>query len=94
LLGLFYLVVDVWRFQSWCQPFVWMGMNSLTVYLANNFLGGFRKLAPRFVGGDVKAFLETHVAHGCGELAVSLTGLLLAFAFVRFLHRRKVFLRL
>ena len=94
LLGVFYQLVDVWKFQKWCQPFVWMGMNSLTVYLANNFLGGFRKLAPRFVGGDVKIFLESHLGTGAGEMAISVTGLVLAFSFVYFLYRRQIFLRI
>lgn len=94
LLGVFYLIVDVWRFQGWCQPFVWMGMNPITIYLADNFLGGFARLAGRLVGGDVKFFFDTHIAKGFGELLVSLVGLLLAFWLVRFLHRNKVFLRL
>jgi predicted acyltransferase len=102
LLGAFYQIVDIWRVRGWCQPFVWMGMNSITIYLANNILGydfghdyyGFRKIAPRFLGGDVKAFLDAHVTQGFGELVVSLAGLLLAFWFVRFLYHRKIFLRL
>jgi predicted acyltransferase len=94
LLGLFYLIVDVWQAQTWCQPFVWMGMNSITVYLASNIIGGFRKLAPRFVGGDVKVFLDDHVAKGFGDMAISIVGLLLAFWFVHFLYKRKIFLRL
>ena len=36
LLGAFYQVIDVWKKQSWCQPFVWYGMNAITVYLADN----------------------------------------------------------
>ena len=94
LLAAFYYVVDVLKYQKWCQPFVWMGMNSITVYLTSNFIGGFRSLAPRLVGGDVKAFFETHVAKGAGDMLISLTGLLLAFWFVYFLYRRKIFLRL
>jgi len=102
LLGLFYQVVDVWRVRAWCQPFVWMGMNSITIYLVNNILGydagrqyyGFRKLGPRFLGGDLKAFLDQHVARGSGDLAISIAGLLLAFWLVRFLYKRNVFLRL
>jgi predicted acyltransferase len=94
LLGVFYQVVDVWKKQSWCQPFVWMGMNSITVYLASNFIGGFRKLGGRLAGGDVRIFLDQHVAKGLGDLVIALTGLALAFCFVRFLHRRKIFLRL
>ena len=94
LLGAFYLVVDVWKFQKWCQPFVWMGMNAITIYLVKNFLGGtFSKLSARFVGGDIKIFLDEHVTKGFGDLLISVGGLLLAFWLVRFLHQKKIFLR-
>ncbi|MFO1475333.1 MAG: DUF5009 domain-containing protein [Verrucomicrobiota bacterium] len=94
LLGAFYLVVDVWRFQRWCQPFVWIGMNSITIYVAESIIGGFSNPAGRLAGGDVKYFLDTCVTRGFGDLAVSLVGLLLAFWFVRTLYRHKVFIRL
>jgi predicted acyltransferase len=96
LLGVFYQVVDVWQKRSWCQPFVWMGMNSIGVYLASNILGGegFVKLASRFAGGSVIAILNSHVAQGFGDLVIASVGLLLAFWFVHFLYRRKIFLRL
>ena len=94
LLGVFYLIVDVWQTRAWCQPFVWMGMNSITIYLASNIVGGFRRLASRFVGGDVRIFLDDHVAKGFGEMVISIVGLLLAFWLVHFLYRRKIFLRL
>ncbi len=94
LLGIFYLIVDVWQSRAWCQPFVWMGMNSITIYLASNIVGGFRRLAARFVGGDVRIFLDGHVAKGFGEMVISIVGLLLAFWLVHFLYKRKIFLRL
>jgi predicted acyltransferase len=94
LLGLFYLVVDVWQARAWCQPFVWMGMNSITIYLTSNILGGFRRLATRLAGGDVKDFLDAHLAKGSGDMVISIVGLLLAFWFVHFLYKRKIFLRL
>jgi predicted acyltransferase len=94
LLGVFYYVVDIRQKRGWCQPFVWMGMNSITVYLASNIIGGFEKLASRFAGGDIRAFFDQHVANGMGELVISIVGLLLAFWLVHFLYRRKVFLRL
>lgn len=94
LMGVFYLIVDVWKQQWWCQPFVWIGMNSITIYLVKNFLGGYTKLSARLVGGDVKDFLDAHVAKGFGDLMVAVVGLLLAFWFVRFLYQRKIFLRL
>jgi predicted acyltransferase len=95
LLAAFYWVVDVWKVRAWCQPFVWMGMNSITVYLASNLLGGggFLKLAARFAGGDVKAFFDQHLGKGAGDMVLSIVGLLLAFWFVNFLYRRKLLLR-
>ncbi|MFO1512127.1 MAG: DUF5009 domain-containing protein [Verrucomicrobiota bacterium] len=95
LMGVFYLIVDVWKCQWWCQPFVWMGMNSITIYLTKNFLGGtFSKLSARLVGGDIKNYLDAHVAKGFGDLMISIVGLLLAFWLMRFLYKRKIFLRL
>ena len=94
LLGTFYWMVDVMKWQTWCQPFVWMGMNSITIYVASNCIGGFRKLGGRFVGGDVKSYFDNHVAVGSGDLLVAIVGMLLAFLFVRFLYKRKIFLRL
>ena len=93
LLGCFYLVVDVWKCQQWCQPFVWIGMNSITVYLANNIVS-FDRLGLRFAGGDVKRFLDNSVAPGFGELVVALVGLALGIWLCRFLYRKKIFLRL
>jgi len=95
LLALFFLVVDVWKRRSWCQPLLWIGMNSITIYLAKNIItGGFRTVAARFVGGDVKSFFDTHIAAGLGDLMVAVVGLLLAFWLVHFLYRKKIFLRL
>jgi predicted acyltransferase len=94
LLAAFYWIVDVLGFQRWCQPFVWIGMNSITIYLAENITGGFDRIATRFVGGDVKTWFDLHVAQGFGELLIALVGLFLALLLVRFLYQRKVFLRL
>jgi len=93
LLGLFYWTIDVCKWQKWCQPFVWMGMNSITIYLTANILGGFSKLSRRFAGGDIHDFFESHLG-GSGDLALALVGLFLAFWLVHFLYRGKIFLRL
>jgi len=93
LLAVFYLVVDMLKFQTWCQPFVWMGMNSITIYMADNILGGFGKLASRFAGGDISAWFNNRLI-GSGDLLVALVDMALTFWFVHFLYRRKIFLRL
>jgi len=95
LLGAFYWIVDMKKWRTWCQPFVWIGMNPITLYLTSNFLGGlgFHKLATRLAGGPVKNFFDTHIAHGCGELIISAIGVALFIWFARFLYCRKIFLR-
>jgi predicted acyltransferase len=92
LLGAFYYVVDVRRWRSWCQPFIWIGMNPITLYVASNIVG-FRRQALRFAGGDVKAWFDAHVAKGAGQCVLTLVGLALMFWLARFLHRRQIFLR-
>lgn len=96
LLGTFYWIVDVKKWQAWGQPFLWIGMNPITLYLASNFMGGggFQKLATRIGGGPVKQFLNDHITNGFGDLTVCLIGVLLFIGFARFLYKRKIFLRL
>ncbi len=96
LLGAFYWIVDIKKWRVWCQPFVWIGMNPITLYLASNFMGGlgFEKLARRLAGGPVKNFFDTHIAPGFGELVISIVAVVLFIWFARFLYQRKIFLRL
>ena len=68
-------------------------MNPITVYLADNLIG-FRKVAARFLGGDVKAFLDAQVMTGFGDLLLSFGEIGVGLCLVWFLYRRKVFLRL
>jgi predicted acyltransferase len=96
LLGAFYWIVDIKQWRAWGQPFLWVGMNPITLYLVSNFLGGggYVRLANRLTGGSVKEFFNSTVATGFGDLIVSLTGVLLFLWFARFLYQRKIFLRL
>jgi len=96
LLGAFYWIVDVKKWQAWGQPFLWIGMNPITLYLASNFMGGggFQKLAARIGGGPVRQFLNDNITKGFGDLIVCIIGVLLFIWFARFLYKRKIFLRL
>jgi predicted acyltransferase len=88
LLGVFYQIIELWQFRKWAQPFVWIGMNAITIYLVASVVN-FRRLAARFVGGDIKLLLGNY-----SDLVTSLVALALVFWLVKFLYRRKVFLRL
>jgi len=92
LLGAFYYVVDIRRWRGWCGPFVWIGMNPITLYLANNIIG-FRRLAPRLAGGDIKNWLDATIGAGAGQSLLALVGLGLMFILAHFLYRRQIFLR-
>jgi predicted acyltransferase len=96
LLGAFYWIVDIKKWRAWCQPFVWIGMNPLTIYLTSNFLGGlgFEKLARRLAGGPVKHFFDTHVAAGFGDLVIAATAVGLFLWFAHFLYKKRIFIRL
>ncbi len=93
LLGLFYWLVEIRQWRTWCQPFVWIGMNPITIYLAHNLID-FPKIAARLAGGDVQAWLDLHLAKGAGGLLLAAVELGLTFLLVRFLYVRKIFIRL
>lgn len=93
LLGLFYCIVEIWKKQRWCQPFVWIGMNSITLYLAYNVIS-FPKVAERLAGGDLQRCLDTYVGTGAGSVFLVVVELTLTFLLVRFLYVRKIFIRL
>lgn len=88
LLGLFHQMIDVWGWRRWCEPFIWIGSNALTIYLAARFLG-FGNLGQRIAGGPVRALFGPF-----GDVVVALVSVILLLAFARFLYRRKVFIRL
>jgi predicted acyltransferase len=92
LLTVFYYIVDVKQYRKWCQPFVWIGCNALTIYVAAQVVS-FQTVAARFAGGDVKEFFDTRVAPGFGSLVIALVSLALVVLFARFLYRRNIFLR-
>ena len=92
LLAAFSYIVDVRQWRRWCQPFIWIGMNPITLYISSNVIG-YRRLATRFAGGDIKAWLDAHVGSGAGQGMLAVVGLALMFALARFLHRRQIFLR-
>lgn len=86
-LAAFYYVIDGLGFHHWCWPFVWIGMNPITIYLAHRFLR-FEDLANRLVGGPIKGALGSY-----GEVLVLAVVVAMSFGLVRFLHRKQIYLR-
>ncbi|MFA6242456.1 MAG: heparan-alpha-glucosaminide N-acetyltransferase domain-containing protein [Candidatus Hydrogenedentales bacterium] len=87
LLGFFYYVVDVRGFKKWATPFIWIGSNALTVYMACNLID-FDEIALRLVGGPIAEKLGAY-----GDLLTALVALSLAVGLTRWLYNRRIFIK-
>jgi predicted acyltransferase len=92
LLGLFYLLIDVWKKDWWATPFIWIGTNAITIYMLVHVVD-LPKLAERVAGGPVKGWFDSVVRPGFGDLVIALLALVAAVLFCRFLYRRRIFLK-
>lgn len=86
-LALFYLIIEIIGFKIWARPFIWIGMNPITIYLAHRLIN-FEDVANWIVGGPIKATLGAY-----GEILVLAVVLGMTLALVRFLYRKEIFLR-
>ncbi len=86
LLGLFYWVIDVRGYKKWAFPFVVVGLNSITIYLAVRFLD-FEAFVNMFVYG----FIDQLGA--AKPVFMSLCILVTEWLFLYFLYRKKTFLK-
>ena len=82
LLAGFYWTIDVRGWRRWCEPFVWVGANPISLYLAAG-MGAFRTVNQRIVGP-----LSAEWAW-VGSITVFVLMLLTA----RWLYRRGILLR-
>lgn len=86
LLALFYGVIDGLKWQAWAFPLVVIGVNAITVYVGQRFIG-FDKMSDFFLGGLIRE---------AGTLgpAVRAAGILLfEWVFLYWLYRQRLFLR-
>ena len=81
-------MIEIWNRRKWAMPFVWIGMNAITIYMAHNLID-FPRLAHRLAGGPIEELFGSY-----GELLITVVVLGLSFLIVRFLYRKKIFLRL
>jgi len=91
LLGLFYWIIDIKNCRAWAKPFVWIGMNAITIYVLFHFIN-LQNVASRIVGGEIKISLDM-AYNGLGDLVTSLLALCFSFWICKFLYDRKIFLR-
>jgi predicted acyltransferase len=87
LLALFYTIIDIGNYRRWAQPFVWIGMNPIAIYLATNLADPI-EIVRRVIHPSMVAAM-----HPYGEVVVALLGLSLAIWVCYWLYRRQIFIR-
>jgi predicted acyltransferase len=88
LLFVFYIIIDVFGLKKWSMPFVWIGMNSILIYMASHGVVNFESTAVFFFGGLIKFTPEAWhtVWVGSGILLIQM-------ALLYFLYKKKWFLK-
>ncbi len=84
-----HLIIDIAKFDIWARPFVWIGMNPLTLYMLNNMVDGFDTLIGRVI--HTRWIEAAGPAAGPFTLAVLTTLVPIALAWL--LYRNKAFIR-
>jgi predicted acyltransferase len=87
LLAIFFFLIDIIGWRWWAFPFVVIGMNAITIYVANRFIP-FRGISESLVGGAARH------AGAAEQLTVQFTAVLLAWLLLYHLYRQRIFLRI
>jgi len=87
LFSLFYLVIDIWKFNKWTGFFVVIGMNSITIYLAERIIDF--NAATKFVFSGLVGLFPANWTELMGAVAFFAT----AWIFLYFLYKNKIFLK-
>jgi predicted acyltransferase len=87
LFAVFYLIIDVWNIRKWAFFFVVIGVNPITIYLAERIVN-FDRASKFFFGGLIELFPETWTPFLEG-MAITAVG----WVFLYFLFRKKIFLK-
>ena len=87
LLVIFYLIIDVWKFQKWAFFFVVIGMNPITIYLAKKIIG-WNTANDFFFGGIARLFPDAWEPF---VLSIGYVGI--GWVFLYILYKKRVFLK-
>lgn len=87
LFATFYYIVDVKECRGWTLFFKVIGMNSITIYLAQAFVN-FTFTADAVFGGFVGLFPET-----AQPLLAAMAYIVVCWGFLYFLYRQRIFLK-
>jgi predicted acyltransferase len=87
LFTIFYLIIDVWEYKKWAFIFVVIGVNPITIYLADRIIN-FHSATKFFFDGFTAIFPPTWTTliDGFGVTAI-------AWTFLYFLYKKRIFLK-
>ena len=87
MFALFYYIIDVKGYRRWTLFFRVIGMNSITIYLAQQIIG-FRQISRFFIGGLAGKFPEiwANLINATGYIIV-------CWLFLYFLYKKNIFLK-
>lgn len=88
LLFIFYFIIDVMNYKKWSMPFVWIGMNSILIYMAAHGIINFSSTASFLFNGLIQF---TPAAWQPVWLGTGI--LLIQLALLYFLYLKKWFLK-
>ena len=87
MFALFYYVVDVRGWQRWSIPLQVVGLNSITIYMAQRIIS-FSRINEFFFGG-----IASKLPAEWGELLLRGGYVIVCWLFLYFLYRKRVFLK-
>ena len=85
--GLFFYIIDVLGWRKWTLFFTVIGMNSITIYLAQRFIR-FSYTSEAIFGGLAKLMPET-----AQPLVSAIAYIAVCWGFLYFLYRQRIFLK-
>jgi predicted acyltransferase len=89
LLSLFYFFIEILQVKKWGMPFMWLGCNSILIYIAAHGLVNFASTSEFIFGGLINKLPEAwRGAFVWSGVAV------IQFAALYFLYKKKLFLKL
>jgi predicted acyltransferase len=83
----FYLVIDIWQFNKWAFFFIVIGLNPITIYMANGIIN-FWQISEYFFGGFARLTGE-----GWNNFILVIGMIGLEWLFLYFLYKKKIFLK-
>jgi predicted acyltransferase len=87
LLTLFYWIIDVKGFNKWAFPLIVIGLNSITIYMAQSIIGFWVATSFFFNGfSDILSKGAAALIYNCGYVIV-------CWLFLWFLYKKKIFLK-